>query len=153
MDINAWNGYLTILKSSHIRFRNEVDVLVWNQAKTGKYTLKGGYMHLTLEQNERECAWWWNMFWHLKCPLKSKIFCWSLFSGKALTWDLLNRRGWEGLVRCYLCKSDFESNKHIGVDCPFTKSVSQEIEDKVNLQNLWVGDNIIICLKNWVFRS
>ena len=49
IDINAWNGYLTILKSNHIRLRNEVDVLVWNQTKTGKYTPKGGYMHLILE--------------------------------------------------------------------------------------------------------
>ena len=40
MDINAWNGYLTILKSSHIKLRNEVDELVWNQTKTGKYTPK-----------------------------------------------------------------------------------------------------------------
>ena len=26
------------------------------------------------------------------------------FLGKALTWDLLNHRGWEGPGRCYLCK-------------------------------------------------
>ena len=62
MDINAWNGYLSILKSIHTRLRNVMDELVWNQAKTGKYTPKGGYLHLILEQNERECAWWWNMF-------------------------------------------------------------------------------------------
>ena len=110
-------------------------------------------MHLILEQNERECAWWWNMFWHLKCPLKSKIFCWSLFSGKALTWDLLNSRGWEGPGHCYLCKCDVESNQHIGVDCPYSKCVWKEIEDKLNIQNLWVGDTILICLKNWVYKS
>ena len=61
-DIIAWNGYLSILKSNHIRFRNEDDALVWNQAKTGKYSPKCGYMHLILEQQERETAWWWNMF-------------------------------------------------------------------------------------------
>ena len=75
LDINAWNGYLAILKTSHIRFRNEDDLLVWNQAKSGKYSPKGGYMHLILEQHEMEIAWWWNMFWHFKCPLKSKIYC------------------------------------------------------------------------------
>ena len=56
LDINAWNGYLAILKSSHIRFRNEDDVLVWNQAKSGKYSPKGGYMHLILEQHEMETS-------------------------------------------------------------------------------------------------
>ena len=54
LDINAWNGYLTILKSSHIRLRNEEDVLVWNQAKSGKYSPKVGYMHLILEQHEKD---------------------------------------------------------------------------------------------------
>ena len=96
MDINAWNGYLSILKSIHIRFRNEDDVLVWNQAKSGKYSPKGGYMHLILQQHEMETTWWWSMIWQLKCPLKSKKNCWFLFSGKALTWDILIKRGWEG---------------------------------------------------------
>ena len=48
-DINAWNGYLAILKTSHIRLKNDDDVLVWNQAKSGKYSPKGGYLHLILE--------------------------------------------------------------------------------------------------------
>ena len=49
LDINAWNGYLAILKSSHIRLKNGDDVLVWNQTKSSKYSPKGGYMHLILE--------------------------------------------------------------------------------------------------------
>ena len=86
----------------------------------------------------------WNMFWHLKCPLKSNIFCWFLFSGKSLTWDLLNRRGWEGPGRCYLCQNHVQSNQHVGVGCPYSKSVWKEIEEKVNIQNLWVGDTILM---------
>ena len=104
-----------MLKASHIRFRNEEDVLVWNQAKPGVYSPKCGYMHLIQEQHDRETKWWWNMLWHMKSPLKSKLFCWALFSGKALTWDTLIRRGWEGPGRCHLCKCDFETNLHLGV--------------------------------------
>ena len=89
----------------------------------------------------------------MKCPLKSNIFCWSLFSGKALTWDILISRGWEGPRCCYLFKSDVETNLHLGVDFPYTKSIWKEIEAKVNIQNLWVGDSIISCLKNWVFNN
>ena len=32
-DITCWNGYLAILKASHIRLKNEADVLVWNHSK------------------------------------------------------------------------------------------------------------------------
>ena len=42
-EINAWNGYLSILKSSHIRLKNEDDRLVWHQAKSGMYSPKNGY--------------------------------------------------------------------------------------------------------------
>ena len=152
LDIIAWNGYLAILKTSHIRFSNNEDLLVWNQAKSGKYTPKGGYLKLILDQYDVETAWWWNMFWHCKCPLKSKIYCWFLFSGKALTWDLLNHRGWEGPGRCYLCKDAEETNYHIGAVCPYTKSVWKEIEAKYNLQNLWDGDSLLSCLKKWVLN-
>ena len=63
--ITACNSYIAMLKASHIRFRNEEDVLVWNQAKSGVYTPKFGYMHLIQDQHDRETEWWWNMFWNL----------------------------------------------------------------------------------------
>ena len=81
--------------------------------------------------------------------LEIKIFCWFLLSDKALTWDVLIRRGFEGPGRCYLCKLDAESNFHLGVDCPFTKSVWLDIEDKLNFRNIWYVDSVIDCLKNW----
>ena len=84
---------------------------------------------------------------------QDKNVWWFLFSGKALTWDLLNSRGWEGPGRCYLCKGDAETNYHLGDDCPFTKSVWKEFETKVKIQNLWSGDSILSCLKNWVLNN
>ena len=41
-DIISWTGYLAILKSSHIKLKNEADVLVWNKSKSGKYSPKDG---------------------------------------------------------------------------------------------------------------
>ena len=55
----------------------------------------------------------------------------------------------EGPGRCYLCKLDAESNFHLGVDCPFTKSVWLDIEYKLNFKNLWYGESVIACMKNW----
>ena len=135
-DVSCWNGYLAILKASHVRLTNAMDVLVWNQSKSGKYSPKDGYLQLILDRNEMEYSWWWKVLWKLKCPLKSKIFCWFLFSDKALTWDVMVRKGKEGPGRCYLCKLDAESNFHLGVDCPFTKSVWLDIEDKLNFRKL-----------------
>ena len=63
-----------------------------------------------------DSSWWWKWLWKLNYPLKSKLYCWFLFSGKVLTWDILCRRGREGPGRCYLCKLESETNDHIGFD-------------------------------------
>ena len=89
----------------------------------------------------------------MKCPLKSKIFSWFLLSGKALTWDVLCLRGREGPGRCYLCKQSCESNLHIAVECPFTQSVWSIIEEHLSIINLWNGDSLSECFKNWCLLS
>ena len=89
----------------------------------------------------------------MKCPLKTKKISWFLLSGKELTWDVLCLRGREGPGRCFLCKQNCESNFHIAVDCPFTQSVWSLIEDHLNLNNLWNGDSLSACFKNWCFLS
>ena len=46
-----------------------------------------------------------------------------------------------------------ESNFHIGVECPFTQSVWLLIEDHYKLNNLWNGDSVTACFKNWCLNS
>ena len=45
-EIDVWNGYLAILKSSHVRITNDNDALVWNLSKSGRYSPKEGYAQL-----------------------------------------------------------------------------------------------------------
>ena len=74
---------------------------------------------------------------------------WFLLSNKALTSDILCRKGREGHSRCYLCKKVGELNAHLVVDCTYTKVVWYEIESKLHLKNLWVGDSVEQFLKDW----
>ena len=85
-DVLCWNGFVAIIKSSHVRLTNSVDILVWNLSKNGKYTPREGYVHLLQDRFGLDLSWWWKVLWKLKCPLKSKFFCWFLFSDKTLTW-------------------------------------------------------------------
>ena len=107
-------------KSSHVSLTNDKDVLVWNLSKSGLYTPKEGYVQLLLDRDGMDHSWWWKLLWKFNCPLKAKIFCWFLLSDKALTWDIIVRKGREGPGRCYLCKLNIESNLHLGVECLFT---------------------------------
>ena len=100
-----------------------------------------------------ESSWWWKWLWKLKCPLKTKIYCWFLFSGKALTWDVLCRKGREEPGRCYLCKMESETNAHISFKCSFTRRVWTDIDTKLRHFNFWHGTSILDCAKNWVLNE
>ena len=56
-DIAVWNGYIAILKASHVRISNEDDVIVWNLSKSGHYSPKDGYAQLMMDR-EVEYSWW-----------------------------------------------------------------------------------------------
>ena len=70
-EIAVWNGYIAILKASHVRFSNDDDALVWNLSKIGHYLPKEGYAQLMVNR-EVDYIWWWKVLWKLKCPLKTK---------------------------------------------------------------------------------
>ena len=77
-DITCWNEYLALLKTSHVRLSCDEDLLIWNHSKSGKYTLKSGYLQLVLDRQVEELSWWWKVLWKFKCPLKAKKNCWFL---------------------------------------------------------------------------
>ena len=82
-----------------------------------------------------------------------KIYCWFLFSRKALTWDILCRKGREGPGWCYLCKMESKTNSHIGFDCSFTRRVWSEIEYKLGYNNFWNGISVLYCVQNCVLHA
>ena len=59
------------------------------------------------------------------------------------------KKGREGPGRCSLSKLEAKTNFHLGVSCPFTQSVWLIIEEKLRLKNLWYGDYVIDCMRNW----
>ena len=142
-----------LLKTSHVRLSCDEDLLIWNQSKYGKYTPRSSYLQLMLDRQEKELSWWWKVLWKFKCPLKANIFCWFILKDKALTWDVICCKGKEGPGRCYLCKTDSESNVHLGVDCSYTRQVWIELEAKLGLYNLWIGTLVSLCLKNWCMKG
>jgi hypothetical protein len=56
-------------------------------------------------------------------PLKIKLFLWLSMEGKILTWDSLQKRGWEGPGRCPLCRKESESITHLFTSCTFARTV------------------------------
>ena len=51
LEIAAWNGYIAILKSSHVRLSTADDCLIWNLSKTGlSILLKRDMLNLFIEK-------------------------------------------------------------------------------------------------------
>jgi hypothetical protein len=68
------NRYISELKRSQIRLRDQDDELIWDIAPSGIYTPKEGYTHLSIDLHQREPVWWWKKLWKIKCPTKDKTF-------------------------------------------------------------------------------
>jgi hypothetical protein len=73
--------------------------------------------------------------WKLDGPLKINIFLWMALANKILTWDNGQKRGWNGLGWCCLCKSENELVDHLFVHCSFTKEVWKEMFKSFNIQH------------------
>ena len=97
-DTPIWNSYIKVLRENFIHLGNEEDSLKWTwNTKTGKFSTKMGYdaAHF-LEHQNLEC-WWWSKIWKTNAPLKTVITLWLALNNKLLTWEVLRRRGFEGL--------------------------------------------------------
>jgi hypothetical protein len=68
---------------------------MWNMHKSGAFTVNLMYRHLV--NNGLKAT---QEIWHMKIPLKIKIFMWYLKRGVILTKDNLARRNWNGNKAC-----------------------------------------------------
>jgi hypothetical protein len=66
---------------------------------------------------------WKVNIWKWDIQLKIKLFIWMAAEKKILTWDALQKKGWEGPGVFYLCKHDYEDINHIFIHCTFLKTV------------------------------
>ena len=87
----------------------------------GRYTPKAGYIKLSADVFQRVLIWWWKKPWKIKSPPKTRIFMWCVLENKAPTWDNLQKRCFQGLGWCDLCKADGESIIHLFLHHPFIK--------------------------------
>jgi ribonuclease HI len=81
--------------------------------------------------------------------LKIKLFIWMAAYDKILTWEALQRKGWEGPGVCKLCKCNSESTNHLLVHCPFIKVVWLRLYKICHLKIQWVGTTVSDCFNEW----
>ena len=92
-----------------------MDLFIWNLQKNGAFTVNSMYRHLF--NNGLKLT---QEIWHMKNPLKIKIFIWYLKRAVILTKDNLAKRNWNGNKACCFC-SKHETIQHLFVECHYAK--------------------------------
>ena len=81
----------------------------------------------------REDQWWRKRLWKIQIPLKTIITMWLAFSNKLLTWEMLQKRGFERLGLCTLCRSSDETSSHLFALCPYEGRIWMGVTDKLTI--------------------
>lgn len=59
----------------------------------------------------------WKQIWKPKAPMKVSCFEWLVAKKACLTQDNLQRRGFQLVNRCYMCKEETETINHLFLHC------------------------------------
>jgi hypothetical protein len=100
------------------------DKLMWiGEDNYGSPFIKNFYLSIISSKRLLKVKNWTQSIWKWKVQLKIKLFIWLAMEGKILTWESLQKMGWEGPGRGPLCKLDSETIIHLFKLCPFAISV------------------------------
>jgi hypothetical protein len=70
---------------------------------TGNITVKNIYSALISTQDYPIWRGWKVNLWKWNLQLKIKLFIWMAAENRILSWDVLQKKGWEGPGICFLC--------------------------------------------------
>eukprot|EP00253_Pinus_taeda_P015062 PITA_15062 len=115
-------GYRKEMGTRRIRVRQGKDILRWGNSMKGTFTSKEAY-YLMDSQNRGDGNVEWKTIWEANWWPKVTIFIWLATKNKILTWDRIQRKGFNGPSCCSLCNSDTETRDHLLVRCPYSKKL------------------------------
>lgn len=170
--LSQWN----LIKARLCRFgilqSDTKDILVWGLKRSNQSTnVKSIYADLISVTEGSSQSQFPTCFWKAACPLKMILFSWLLFWNKNITWEVLQRKSWQGLSRCSLCLNDGESSLHVFFQCAsslkiwydlslqfgFPHIIFSSVQDAFfwwsKQSSTWRSLFIISCWFLWIWRN
>ena len=118
----SFNTLLQELRKRQIQKEESPEILRWGNNPSGTFRIKEAYnqlQNLTNNQVDKK----WKRLWNRQHWPKIKLFLWLLTHRKTLTWDNLQRKGFQGPSVCCLCMRDNESINHLLNTFHFTSNI------------------------------
>ena len=118
--------YTKEVEMRKIKTRLGKDILRWGKTMKGTFKVKEAY-YLAMKQEREEGTSDWRVIWEGKWWPKITIFAWLVSNKRILTWDKIQKKGFNGPSRCSLCKKDMETQEHILNNCTYARCLWEEI--------------------------
>ncbi|XP_059064039.1 uncharacterized protein LOC131856346 [Cryptomeria japonica] len=99
------------------------DVLAWSPNPKGEYTVASGYRELLSHRVDGDEIQWWKKIWNKSSWPKCNCFVWILAWNKCLTWDNIQKHGFQGPSIYVLCGANEEDLAHLFFRCPFSLQI------------------------------
>jgi len=133
-----------------VQLQNQEYALIWTGGDRSR-CLNVKYIYLSLARKKwlNVIGGWRRHIWKWDMAQKIKLFIWLSIENKILTWETLQRKGWQGPNLCHLCSKDAESVYHLFVSCSLCQDVWIRIKKELNILTVWEGSTLSGCFENW----
>lgn len=154
---SIWSSFRHVLQGLPIRRTGTKDVLAWNLPRSPlPVRVKDLYVALSSGSAITDQLIFPPSLWKVSCPLKMILFTWLLFRNRNLSWEVLQKKGWQGPSRCVMCLNAVETNYHMFFQCPASRLIWYELSISLGFPHLffssvqdgfkWWSDQIALAL-------
>eukprot|EP00253_Pinus_taeda_P002292 PITA_02292 len=169
---SSWSSIRLELQGLAIRCSGSKDVLAWYLPRApSPACVKDLYAALSLGPEISNQQIFPFSLWKVTCPLKMILFSWLLFRKRNLTWEVLQKKGWQGPGKCALCQNAEEPNFHMFFQCPTSQQIWYELSISLDFPHygfssvqdgfFWWSDQmvprrsmfIMVCWTIWKWRN
>ena len=98
--------------------RDVDDMVFWTETRSGKFSVKSLYLALEVGCPSLFPS---SCIWNVWVQHKISFFAWEATWGKALTLDLIQKRGWALANKCFMCLEKEETIDHLLLHCTKTR--------------------------------
>eukprot|EP00253_Pinus_taeda_P017009 PITA_17009 len=127
IDQEQQEAFMKEVDSRKVKARMGRDIIRWGKSTKGSFTVKEAY-YLADQQEVTERNQDWKGIWGKNWWPKITLFAWLVAKNKILTWDKLQKKGFSGPSRFYLCKREAETQDHLLIKCGYARNLWREVE-------------------------
>eukprot|EP00253_Pinus_taeda_P015937 PITA_15937 len=127
IDQEQQGAFMKEVESRKVKARTGRDIIRWGKSTKGSFTVKEAY-YLADQQEVTEGNQDWKVIWGKNWWPKITLFAWLVAKDKILTWDKLQKKGFSGPSRCYLCNREAETQDHLLIKCVYARNLWREVE-------------------------